>query len=354
MNALILSCEAGGGSTGIPSAVKEKLEEHGHEVALFDLSSQKGDRSRSLWKRGLRLRTETMDMEWMQKYLEEKVFDVIITTHVSAAVFLSMLRGGGVLLPRIIYVSTDYTCAPFLEDTLCDDYVIPSQKLTAEFCRRGIPRDKILTMGIPVKKEFLTGREKQEAKKMLGLAECAYCLMFRLDRIKGRQVYLTLKTLLMYLQSDPEANLLITDIRSDRVFNRLERKVGKHPRITLLREVKEPAVYMKACDVVIAGAGGQISTEIAVLGTGFIQYLPGTVSERRNAEFFSRFGMSVTVKRPGHVLIRALKSLRDVSVRTDMIKAQQFHISQLAAMEVCNLTEAPMLGTADGGATLPV
>jgi processive 1,2-diacylglycerol beta-glucosyltransferase len=41
-----------------------------------------------------------------------------------------------------VFIATDYTCIPFTEETDCDYYVIPSEELTEEFVKRGIPRER--------------------------------------------------------------------------------------------------------------------------------------------------------------------------------------------------------------------
>ena len=338
MKALILSCETGGGYTDISVAVKEKLEDHGHEVTLFDLHSQKGDSSGGFLRRRSGAQTESDNELMVQQYLEENSFDVIIATHVVSAVLLSVLRGSLVPFPNVIHVASDYTCVPFIEDTLCDYYVIPSQKLTAEYCRRGILREKIFPLGIPVRTPFLTGISRDEARAKCGLVENAYHILLAAEGLSGRRVRRTVKLLQTYLGQNPKARLIIFGMRKG-LYERLNAKYKNDERITLWWELPEPAMYMRACDVMISNAYGLSSTEAAVLGTALIQYAPATGCERHNAEFFTRYGMSIAVRRPGTGLLQALRMLEDAAVREDMIKAQHFHISQLAAVEIADIAE---------------
>ena len=47
-------------------------------------------------------------------------------------------------------IATDYTCIPFMEETDCDYYVVPSDDLIDRFSAYGIPAERMLPYGIPV------------------------------------------------------------------------------------------------------------------------------------------------------------------------------------------------------------
>lgn len=50
-----------------------------------------------------------------------------------------------------------------------DYYVIPHDDLTDEFAKRGIPENKLLPLGIPVKQAFCTRTAKDTARTRLHL-----------------------------------------------------------------------------------------------------------------------------------------------------------------------------------------
>lgn len=65
----------------------------------------------------------------------------------------------------MVAIGTDYTCIPFWEETDCDYYVIPHEDLIDEFAKRGVPREKLLPWGIPVRQNFMKEWDKREARK---------------------------------------------------------------------------------------------------------------------------------------------------------------------------------------------
>lgn len=57
-----------------------------------------------------------------------------------------------------------------------DYYVIPHDDLTDEFAKRGIPENKLLPLGIPVRQAFCTRTAKADARTRLHLP--SMCLSF--------------------------------------------------------------------------------------------------------------------------------------------------------------------------------
>lgn len=354
MKVLIVSCAAGGGCTSVAVAVEEKLREHGHETTSLDLRSLAGEKTCKIRWNLFRHQQDIRSESRMQQYLQDNEFDVIVVTHVLAAVVLSLLNSGQMRLPKMIYVGSDYCSVPFIEDTCCDYYVIPSEKLTAEFCRKGILKEKILPAGIPVKKEFLTGMSSEEAREAVKMPGKDFRILLWAENIRPHKLMLTVKSVKRYLDRHPEAGLTIAGIGKEQIYSRLSMVCGGDSRILLAEDESAQAVLMKACDVMIAGSNGPLAAEAAVLGVPLVQLIPSNVNERHNAEFFARYGMSMAVKRPGAKLYRALELLRDEQRRSDMVNAQHLHISQLAAAEICSLAEATMMTVEAGSASLLV
>lgn len=105
----------------------------------------------------------------MLRYLEEHHFDVILMSHIYPGEILTNLKNKGFYVPKTIFIATDYTCIPFTEEIDCDYYVTPTPEINEEFAKWGIPAERLLPMGIPVRKEFYTQLSRSEAKDTLGL-----------------------------------------------------------------------------------------------------------------------------------------------------------------------------------------
>lgn len=87
-------------------------------------------------------------------YIVQNHFDGVATTHLYPAETLTWMKQKGLLTIPCVAIATDYACIPFWEETNCDDYVIPHKDLIPEFASYGIPKEKLLPLGIPVRPAF--------------------------------------------------------------------------------------------------------------------------------------------------------------------------------------------------------
>lgn len=76
-----------------------------------------------------------------------------IGTHVFPCLALTALKKKKDI--KFINVATDYECIPFWNETNPDLFVIPSEKLISKFVEKGIKKDILLPIGIPVASSFL-------------------------------------------------------------------------------------------------------------------------------------------------------------------------------------------------------
>lgn len=166
MDALILTCGTGGGHNAAAKAIEEELINRGDRVVVlnpYNLCSVNmagvidrtyirlvqqfpegfgfiyllGEMYRRLPFRSPVYFLNRKAAAYLRKYLNDRKFDIIITTHLFPGEIMTLLKNSGADIPPVIYVATDYTCIPFTEDTDCDAYVIPVKELIEEFVRRG-------------------------------------------------------------------------------------------------------------------------------------------------------------------------------------------------------------------------
>ena len=109
----------------------------------------------------------------MQRYLDEKKPDVIICTIVFSAILMTQLKEAGILDNRIkMYgIVTDYALHPFWEYTAMDYFVVANELMVPSVTLRGIPEEKILPVGIPVRECFSDYVPQKEAREKLGLEQ---------------------------------------------------------------------------------------------------------------------------------------------------------------------------------------
>lgn len=85
------------------------------------------------------------------------------------------MKQKGLLTIPCVAIATDYACIPFWEETNCDDYVIPHKDLIPEFASYGIPKEKLLPLGIPVRPAFSRPASKEDVRRHLSLPRMLRC-----------------------------------------------------------------------------------------------------------------------------------------------------------------------------------
>lgn len=368
MEALILSCGTGGGHRTAAQAVAEELTRRGHTVTALDpydlvsndLAAKIGNmyirlvqKAPSLFGAVYRLGDAYQNLpfhspvywmngkmgKYMQKYLTEHSFDIIISTHIFPGEIFAHMKKDGYSVPRVILIATDYTSIPFTEETNSDFYIIPSGELQAEFRKKGTPAEKLLPYGIPVRKSFSAAMTQARARRLLQLAPDRRYLLLSGGSIGAGHIRTAMRILEHYLQEKKDTELIVICGSNHKLYKKLSRRYGKNPRIHLLQSTSKMAVYMKACNVFLTKPGGLSSTEAAVAGIPMIHIPPIPGCETRNVDFFARHGMALPIRSLKFQLLPMLRLMEDENQVQEMKENQAKYINQRASEDICDFVE---------------
>lgn len=273
----------------------------------------------------------------MREYLDSHHFDVAIMPHLFPAEILTAMKRNGMNIPHTIFISTDYTCIPFTEETDCDYYIIASEDLTDEYISRGIPKDKLKPYGIPVGSSFSKNSDRKEIAEKLGLDPGKRYILLSGGSIGAGQQDKTAGFLDSFTKAHPDIKAIVVCGNNERLYNKLTDKYKDN--LIILRRTNNMADYMRLCEVFITKPGGLSSTEAAVSHAKTLHISPIPGCENKNIRFFSGRGMSVALKRPGRKLERTLEKLLE-SDGKEMENQQKKYIPDDAAVRICNLAES--------------
>lgn len=355
MDALILSCGTGGGHNAAAEALREALESRGDRAVVMDPYSLRSDRTVrlvsgayvSLAQRAPRLFGAVYalgelyrKLPWrspvyfinrkaakaMEAYLAGRHFDVVLMPHLFPAEILTKLKAGGVALPKTVFVATDYACIPFTEETDCDAYVIPHPDLLEEFQSRGIPKEKLYPLGIPVRQVFGQETSRTEARKALGLDQSAAYFLVAGGSMGAGVLKRSVREL--YRQyGNKDVRLIVICGTNRRLYHSLKRKYGH--AVTLLQSTKEMDLYLRACDLYLTKPGGLSITEGAVAGVPLAVLHPIPGCESQNARFFTSRRLALSQEE--------LRDLERPGPWEEMTRRQQEEIPRHAAGQICDL-----------------
>lgn len=314
MRVLILSVTAGYGHISAANAISAELSRRGSEVVVEDLYQYASQVLHDLIENGYLFSVKHLKKpyhhaysslersERMRRmvsvltanrliarrfatYFEGYTPDIIVTTHVFGAQVLDILKSHGFLNIPVIGIVTDYCFHPFWEDLKKIEYIVTgSERMLGAAIRRGIPADKLLPFGIPVRSAFQSRTPKKEAREKLGLKTDSKTVLI----MGGSMGYGNM------LQTVASIDRLCMDIQivcicgsNDKLRRRLEH-IRTHSPLTICGFVNNVDEYMDAADCVITKPGGCTVTEALCKAIPMILTEPIPGHEERNIDFLVR------------------------------------------------------------------
>ena len=320
MRELILSCNTGGGHNSTAMALKESFQKisvpceimdvlsfgnplyeqivtKGHVFLyrnmprLFGLGYRFEERRHPEGHKSIVYRLQTGYADRLYRYITENEFDTAVCVHVFAAAALTEIRKKYAPALRMYFVATDYTCSPGVSDLTMDAYFIPHAKLIPEFLDNGLPEERLISTGIPVRQVFCEKAEQRTARHRLGLPETGRLALLMCGSMGAGPVRRIVARLTAKL---PDGASLVVICGSNRALQTELSRTIRSTRVRILGYSEQISLYMDAADVLLTKAGGLTSTEAAIkrLPILFMDAVPGC--ETRNLAFFLGNGYADT------------------------------------------------------------
>ena len=366
MKALILSCNTGGGHNAAGAALREMLEERGHEAIFLDYLTLAGKWTSALvgdlyidvvkkapkafgcaYKLGMFVSktakkspvyyVNSLMAKYLNRYLKEHPVDVIFMPHLYPAETVSYMKKKGMPLPLTIAVMTDYTCIPFWEETCCDYYIVPHPELIDECAKRGIPQEKMIPFGIPVSRKFRELEDQEKAKEELGFSpEKKLHLLIGGSMGAGNLEKLAQE---VRKRNGEESELAVICGNNEKIREQLEKRFAEDETVSVIGYTDQMPLYMAAADIVYTKPGGLTSTETAVAGKSLIHTFPFPGCETENRKFFASHGMCMYAHSPLALAKVGVKLLNSPEIQEKMKKAQHRHVRSEAAEDIVHFAE---------------
>lgn len=362
MKVLILSCNTGGGHNAAGRALYEEFHRRGIACEFLDtLSFAKPRSSKQASSIYVNVTTKTPFLfqaayniaHWISSphrksivyafnskyadklgdYIEEHQFDAVVMPHLFPAEAITYLQKKRNLKIRTYAVATDYTCIPFWEETNPDYFIIPHRELTREFIRHGIPHEKLIPLGIPVQRTFGVRRDQAEARQALALPIDGKMVLV----MSGSMGYGSLGTITEKLRKEYGNRLTIVVLSgtNEKVREKLKKQFSPYSNVYIVEYTDQVSLYMDAADVLLTKPGGLTFTEAACKKIPLILTDPIPGCETMNASFFFRHKMAFLPDSKKAYLDAVRKLLDDPDARTQMMSAQEAHVSPQAATQIC-------------------
>jgi processive 1,2-diacylglycerol beta-glucosyltransferase len=276
-----------------------------HAPALWGLAYALGDRLAS--DSPLTLGAPRMGAGRLAMLLERLAPAAVLTVHATPAVAMAALAREGHRVPPHTTVVTDFVAHSQWIAPGIDRYCVAAEEVGHELVARGIPRERVVVTGVPVRAEFARAPEPAAARAALGLPSGVPVVLAMAGSWAAVGRLPDVADALAGVHR-PVAGMLVAG--HDR---RLQAALERRAAGTALRVFGfVPDVYrlMAAADLVVTKAGGMTLAEAMALEVPLLFYgsLPG--QERRNERYASAAGVALVARRRadlGRLLERALR-----------------------------------------------
>ena len=349
---LILSCGTGGGHNTAAKAIQEELIARGIKTDfkeyleiintklkddINNLYIKSTNRNGKMFKKVYGLgklyeRTKlkspvyflnSLNKEKLYKYIQDNNYSFIITTHLFATQALTAIKREHDT--HFLQIATDYVSIPFWEETNPDYFIIPSKELKSDFIKKGVDEQKLLPLGIPVRKQFRERYDKEEIKKKLNLdVNKKYILISNGSMGFGNVKEIT-KNL---LEAIDNVVFIISCGNNNKLLKALNNEYRNNKRIILLPYTNELSKYMASSDIILSKPGGLTTTEIATMGKPLIHIMPIPGCENYNANFFAERQMSLKCDNIDEVILNTKKLIENQDLQEKIVENQKKYISK--------------------------
>ena len=357
MKILIMSVKAGYGHHSAAKAIIEIFEKNGHQCVMLDIFEYINKHLGNSIQDGYLLSTKYLSAPYgkvygrlnkkdepydknsavsvvshliakkLESFSEDFSPDLVIGTHSYACMIMSMLAKDGVLTCPTIGIVTDFTIHPFWESAFLDYFVIPDDLLSYEMMRKGIPKKKILPIGIPLREQFSRTISKSEARKILNIRDTKTILV-----MSGSMGYGNMKKTLIEVENFPgEFQVLCVCGSNDKAKTAIEKHKWKKD-IYIYGFVDNIDIMMDAADFIISKPGGLTTSEAFAKGLPMITVNPLPGQEDRNTDFLVNSGSVIMVNKR-YTVSEALYQLLNCPWRVKLMEESVSRIGKPHASE---------------------
>ena len=228
------------------------------------------------------------------RLLEREAPDAVVSVHATPAAAMSRLaEWGGRRLPPHTTVVTDFVAHSQWIAPRIERYCVAAEEVRGEFVARGIPRERVIVTGVPVRAEFEAPVDADAARAALGFSPRvpAVLAMAGSQGSLGRlpDVARALAGFRGRLQG------LVVAGRDPALEARL-RRLTDGTALRTLGYVADVRTLMAAADLLVTKAGGMTLAEAMAAETPLLLYGSLAGQERRNERFASRAGIALVAR----------------------------------------------------------
>lgn len=245
--------------------------------------------------------------------------DIIISTHPFSTHMISYLKDTGKIKNiKLINLLTDYAPHKFWIQNNVDAYITASEQMINDMVDRGVKKELIYPIGIPVSMDFLKSFNKSDVLKSINMKEDTFTILLMCGSVG---VDFAIKIFKEIINIDRELQIIIITGHNKNLFDKFNKIISTYRgniKFHLIGFTNEVSKYMSVSDVIITKPGGLTTTESiqSNLPIIFFDAIPG--QEEKNGEFILNNGIGMKISKDKESIENFIRIIDDKSLLYQM------------------------------------
>ena len=238
----------------------------------------------------------------LNKLLQEKNADVVISTHPFSSQMVSYLKRKQKLNCTLATIMTDFAMHRqwLIGHEYTDYFFVSNESMKQDIINYGVSENKIYVTGIPMSDRFSESFDKQKIYEDFKLDQEKKVILFfgggEFGLGKDRTVQV-LKTLIEKLPNYQIVAVSGKNVKMKEAFEQLVLSCNSQNRVVVLGFTDKVPELMSISYMVVTKPGGLTTTESLASGLPMIIINPIPGQEEENAEFLEKNGVGVWIRK---------------------------------------------------------
>ncbi len=227
--------------------------------------------------------------------------DLVISTHFYASEVIACQRRKGKFKGRLTSIITDFRVHAFWVTKGIDKFIVAARNTKEELIERGVAREKIEVLGIPVDPIFARNEDKNTLMNKLNLRQNLFTILLT----SGGFGVGPIEELVNELQNIPHSVQLIIVCGHNKSLydNLINRKINKNSKIfyKIYGFSNNMHELMQVSDVIVTKSGGLTCSECLAKSLPLIIIAPVPGQETRNCSVLVGEGAALKIDKPAQI-----------------------------------------------------
>ena len=238
----------------------------------------------------------------LNKLIQEKKPDLIISTHPFSSQMCSYLKKKGKIECKISTVMTDFAMHDqwLIGHEYTENFFVSNENMKQDMVEYGVAENKIHVTGIPMSNRFFENFDKQKIYEMFKLNPEKKVILFFGGGEFGLGKDRTVQILKAFIQVTSNHQIVAVAGKNEKMkeaFESLAQAYSAKDRVRILGFTDNVPELMHIASLVVTKPGGLTTTESLASGLPMIIINPIPGQEEENAEFLVSKGVGIWIRK---------------------------------------------------------